>query len=363
MSNSPMPVGVVGCGAISAVYMKCCRQFENFKIVKCADVGIEYARARAAEFGIEAVGCDELFADPEIKLIINLTPPSEHAPINRRAVESGKHVYSEKPFAVSLPDALEVDAEAKRRGLFATSAPDSFLGAAQQYLRQLVDSGEYGTIFGGTAATLGAAGYHSNHRDITFFFRRGAGPLFDMGPYHLSALVSVLGPVTRVGAMGRKLAETRTCVSGSNAGLTFPIGTETNLVSSLEFASGAVVSFNASFDVRAHRAPLLELFGENGSLALPDQPCNFGSQVEVFSVAHPEWRTLTSPFGFSEVTRGLGVADLVAAIEEGREPRCAPEFALHVLEIMCAIEQSVAEGGFVKLRTTCRRPEPMPIKF
>lgn len=356
-----MQVGLIGCGAISKVYLRCSNKFANFKIVKCADLLDDYAQSCAEEFGLEAVSVDELFADKDIKLVLNLTPPAGHSILNKRAITAGKHVYSEKPFAVDFEEAQSIMLEAEKRNLYAVSAPDSFLGAAQQYARELIDKGTIGQVFGGCASIMVGVGYHSNHRDISFFFRKGAGPLFDLGPYYIAALVSILGPVERVVSMGGKLSDTRTCLSGSNAGKTFPIEVPSHIQSLLYFKCGTAITLNTSFDVRKHSNPAIELYGENGSLSL-GEPSNFGNSVKLFDTENKIWNECITTYPYGEVTRGLGVADLVSAIKSGRKPRCAPDFTLHVLEVMSAIEKSLESKQIINLTTSTARPERMNYK-
>ena len=354
-----MKVGLIGCGAISEVYLSCSAQFGNFKIVKCADLVPELARKRAEQFHLTAVSPDELFLDPELEIILNLTPPQAHTSLNLRALEAGKHVYCEKVFALTLEDAEKVFRKAKESGLYAASAPDSFLGAAQQYARELADRGTFGRFFGGTASIMNCVGFKSDHPNIDFFFRRGGGPLMDMGAYYFSALCGILGPAVRVGCMGGRLDSERTCVAGKSMGKRFPVEVNTHLQGIVEFACGAVVSLNTSFDVRAHSNPRIELYGSRGTLRLPE-PSSFGKSVFMFTEDAPQWEEKISPYSFASITRGLGIAELADAIEHGREPRCSAEFAMHVLEILCAMERSCGEKRFIELKTTCCRPAPMP---
>lgn len=354
-----MKVGLVGCGAISEVYLSCSEQFGNFKIVKCADLVPALARKRAEQFHLTAVSLDELFADPELAIILNLTPPQAHTALNLRALEAGKHVYCEKVFALTMEDAKKVFRKAGECGLYAASAPDSFLGASQQYARELTDQGVFGRFFGGTASIMNCVGFVSDHPNIDFFFRKGGGPLMDMGAYYFSALCSILGPAVRVGCMGGRLDSERICIAGKSKGKRFPVEVDTHLQGIVEFACGAVVTLNTSFDVRAHSNPRIELYGSRGTLRLPE-PSGFGKSVFTFTENAPQWEEKISPYGYGTITRGLGIAELADAIEHGREPRCSATFAMHVLEILCAMERSCAEKRFIELETTCSRPAPMP---
>ena len=306
-----MKVGLIGCGAISEVYLSCSEQFGNFRIVKCADLVPELARKRAEQFHLTAVSPDELFADPELAIILNLTPPQAHTALNLRALEAGKHVYCEKVFALTMEDAKKVFRKAGECGLYAASAPDSFLGASQQYARELTDQGVFGRFFGGTASIMNCVGFVSDHPNIDFFFRKGGGPLMDMGAYYFSALCSILGPAVRVGCMGGRLDSERI------------------------------------------------FYGSRGTLRLPE-PSGFGKSIFAFTEDAPRWEEKISPYGYGTITRGLGIAELADAIEHGREPRCSAAFAMHVLEILCAMERSCAEKRFIELETTCSRPDPMP---
>ena len=348
MDKPPLRVGLIGCGVISEEYLSSSLQFDEFSIVKCADRNPERAARRGAAYNIPAATPDEVFADPDIDLVLNLTPPQAHKDVNLAALNAGKHVYSEKPFALNLADADIILEAAAARGLVVASAPDSFLGATQRKARELVRDGVIGEVFGGAASIMWRVGDHSDHPNIASFFRQGAGPLFDMGPYYITALVNLLGPVKRVGAMGRKLAPLRRCLTGKSAGKEFPVEINTHTQGLLEFDAGAIVSLNASFDVWRHQNPRVELYGSSGTLMLPE-PSGFGGDMRLFKPGSEDWEVIPPEGEFQRTTRGLGLAELARALAERRPPRCSGMLARHVLAVMCALEESAASSVFVTM--------------
>lgn len=263
----PVGIGVIGTGNISMTYMRNAALFADVRLVACADVSPEAAAARAAEYGVRALGVDALLADPEVDLVLNLTVPSAHVAVTRAALSAGKHVFTEKPLATSAADGRRLVAEAEARGPLLGSAPDTFLGAAGRCARRLIDTGAIGTPVGGTAFMFGRGMEHW-HPNPQFYYQPGGGPLFDMGPYYLTMLASLLGPVARVQAVATKgQAERRVTAAGPHQGTTFPVGTPTTILSLLEFASGALVSFGTSWDVFRHTPPPIELHGTGARCA------------------------------------------------------------------------------------------------
>lgn len=354
-----MRTGLIGCGNISGAYLKNCRTFSHLTITKCADLRPEAAQARAQEFGLTAVSVDELLADPELDAVLNLTTPLSHTEIDLRALAAGKHIYSEKPFGVDFAAGRQVMAEAKKKGLRVGCAPDTFLGGGHQTCRALIDEGLIGKVIGGTAFML-CHGHESWHPAPGFYYQFGGGPLFDMGPYYLTALVNMLGPVVRVSAANNRSTDNR-IGTRVNAGKTFPVEVDTNVNAILEFASGAVINLITSFDVwaSAHYKGI-ELYGTEGALQVPDPNC-FSGDIRFFRAGvTAEWAKADNPRIYNENMRCIGLADMAAGLELNRPHRCSGELACHVLDIMCSIIRAGQEHAPVLLETTCERPAPLP---
>jgi predicted dehydrogenase len=311
-----------------------------------------------------------MMGDPDISIIVNLTPPQAHAEIGHRALAAGKHFYSEKPFAVTLAEAKELVAAADSAGLRVGSAPDTFLGAAHQAVRSLVDEGRIGKVVGG-AATFANPGMEMWHPNPFFFFERGGGPVLDIGCYPITQLVNCLGPVESVIAHASRGRETRTVTSELHRGREIKVEVPTTVNGVLAFASGANVSFTASWDVWKHTRHPIELYGTEGSILNPD-PNFFGGKV-LCSARDGDWEDgpiEARPVGLPTRKAGdgrmlsdyrmAGVFDMAAAIGSGRPHRVNGELALHVLEIMVALESSAAEGRRMRIESRCARPEPVP---
>lgn len=354
--DGPMRVGVIGCGAISAVYLRNMTGFASLDVVSVADRDPDAAEARARAHGLAARAPGELLASPDVELVVNLTTPDAHAPIARRAVESGKHVYNEKPLTIDPADARDLLALADRHAVRVGAAPDTVLGAGIQTARRVLDQGVLGAIAGGFCSMV-YAGPESWHPNPEFYYKPGAGPLFDMGPYYLSALVTLLGPVARVSGMARRTRPMRTITSEPRRGQVIAVETPTHYALSLAFASGAVVSMIMSFDVHASRMPRIELWGVDGALAVPD-PNRFDGRVEH---AEPGGEPAEVPLDdhYGADSRGIGVADMAQAIRAGEPHRANARVALHVLDVMHAAHLAADQGRAVDVDASCERPAPM----
>jgi predicted dehydrogenase len=360
-----MGIGIIGCGNISTTYLGLAPLFKGLQVVAVADMNMDAARARAAEYKVQAQTVDALLGNPDVGLVINLTIPDAHYPITRRAVEAGKHVYSEKPLVLSLADGVALRDLALARGVLVGCAPDTFLGGAHQQVRAMIDDGAIGTVTAGAGAFMGP-GMEMWHPTPHFFFQPGAGPMLDMGPYYIGNLINFLGPVRRVGALATSAHATRTVTSQPNAGQVIPVNTPTNIHALLAFHSGATINLSVSWDVQAHKRVNMELYGTEGSLFVPD-PNFFGGKIEmagrdgnIVEVAawdHPFSRT-NQDHGRGPLAnyRTAGVADMVAAIAEGRDHRCSLDRTLHAVDVMTAALTSAETGQFVTLTTTCTRP-------
>ncbi|SKA71311.1 Predicted dehydrogenase [Thiothrix eikelboomii] len=359
-------VGIIGCGNISAAYMRLSKLFKGIEVRACADINAEAAATRAAEFGLRAETVEGLLASADIDMVVNLTIPATHFAVSKQALLAGKHVYSEKPFVLSLAEGQELAALAKARGVRVGSAPDTFLGGSHQLARHLIDSGKVGTVTSGTCFVQ-SPGMEMWHPNPDFFFQPGGGPVLDMGPYYISNLVQLLGPVKRVGSIASKATEFRTITSQPRHGEKIPVNTPTTIHALLEFHSGASIMFGASWDVWHQSHPNMELYGSEGTLYIPD-PNFFGGEVRMtqkgaFVNGTPVWEHPFSQVNDREVAnyRTAGLADMALAIIEGRPHRCSLEFALHVVDVMTSILEAGAQGQFITLSTHCERPAALDV--
>ena len=353
-----MKVGLIGCGNISRAYLLNGKVFKQSSICKCADLKKEAAQARASEFGMEAMSVDQLLADDEIEAVLNLTTPESHVSVNMAALEAGKHVYCEKPFALNREDGRKVMQLAESKGLRVGCAPDTFLGGGHQMCRKLVSGGLIGKVVSGVAFMM-CHGHESWHPAPGFYYRKGGGPLFDMGPYYITALVNILGPVKRVCAMSTRSTDLRAGLK-VNAGKTFPVEIDTHVTALLEFSSGAFITLITSFDVWKHsNLPNIELYGTDGSLHVPDPNC-FNGQISLFKGGlSSDWAPIDNVFRYNDNMRGIGLADMCDAIRLGRRHRCCGELAFHVLDVMCSICDSAETGCFTDVASACEQPAPL----
>jgi predicted dehydrogenase len=353
-------IGLIGCGNISAIYLKNLTASADVNVVACADLDVARAHERAAEFGVpKAYSVEELLADPEIDIVVNLTIPQSHADVCRRVLEAGKHVYVEKPLAVYLEDGAQVLALAESKGLRVACAPETFLGGGIQTCRKLIDEGIIGRPVAANAFMLGA-GPESWHPDPVFFYKIGGGPLFDMGPYYLTALVFLLGGISRVTSSAAITFPERTITSQPKAGTVIEVETPTHIAGVLDFASGAVATLVTSFDIYGGTSlPSIEIYGTKGTLKVPD-PNGFGGQVLLRRAGQEDWEEVPLSHGYTENERGIGVIDLARAVAEGRPHRASGHMAYHVLETMHGLLKASKEGQHVQLSGLADRPEPMP---
>ncbi len=363
--TTPVKVGVIGCGNISGIYLKNgTRQdapFDRLDVVACADLDMARAQAKAAEYGIpNAVPVADLLADPDIEIVINLTTPNAHADIARAALEAGKSVYNEKPLTIRREDGRALLALAAQKGLLIGGAPDTFLGAGLQTCRKLIDDGLIGKPVSAVAFMV-CHGHEGWHPDPEFYYKVGGGPMFDMGPYYLTALVSLIGPVRRVAGMTQITFPERLITSQPKAGTKITVDVPTHVTGLLEFADGAIGTIITSFDVWASELPLLEIHGTEGTLSVSD-PNGFGGPVRVRRAGDPAWREVPLTHAHAENSRGLGVADMAVALRTGAPARASGALTYHVLDIMHAIHDAAALGRQVTLDSGIARPEPFPAK-
>jgi predicted dehydrogenase len=354
-----MNVGIIGCGNISGIYLKNLKRCADLHLAAVADLELGRAQNRAQEFDIaRTCSPDELLADPDIHIVVNLTIPQAHAEVNLKAIAAGKHVYTEKPLATTRADGLRTLAQAREKGVRVSGAPETFLGAGLQTCRKLIDEGAIGAPVGATAF-MGSIGPEGWHPDPDFFYQPGAGPLFDMGPYYLTALVHLLGAVRRVSGSARITRPERRIGSQPRRGQMITVRTPTHVAAVLDFAGGPIATFVTSFDVWASTLPRLELYGAEGTLAIPD-PNTFGGPVRLWTPQAKEWQEVPLTHANTENSRGLGVADLARAIQTGRPHRASGELAFHVLDVMQALLETSESGRHIDIASTCERPAPLP---
>ncbi len=356
MTARPARVGVVGCGNVSELYLRGCASLPSIELAACADLDAARAADLSSRGGFPAVTIDALLADPGIEIVLNLTPPTAHAGVSRAAIAAGKHVYSEKPLATTRADAAAILADADAAGVRVGGAPDTFLGGGLQTARALIDAGAIGDAIGANAAVL-HLGPELWHPNPGIFYARGGGPLLDVGPYYVAALVTLLGPIREVSAVLRGVGGVRRIESGPRAGETFAAEVPTYALTTMRFASGVIGGLMASFDVVASRSPHIEIHGTAGSLALGD-PNRFDGEVQRWAMGADAWEDVP-PQGDTSVGRGIGLADMIEGIRGGRPHRASAELAFHVLDVLLAMEEAGQADHPVPIRSTCERPAPL----
>jgi predicted dehydrogenase len=373
-------VGLLGCGDICDIYFKVSKKFEIFDITACASRNIEKARKKAQEYNIpKACSIDELIVDPEIDCILNLTIPEVHAKFNLAALEAGKHVYTEKPLAISIEDGMKTLNLARSKNLRVGCAPDTFLGGRLQACRKAIDEGLIGEPTGASIFFV-SHGHEKFHPNPAFYYKPGAGPLLDLGPYYLTALISVLGPVKRCCGFAKATFSERMVETQPRYGEIIKVETPTHICGNLEFENGVIASMVMSFDVWDSELPRLEIYGTKGTLCIKDPdpedgPNLFGGPLYYKSEKTARWNGKPRPkglenwelipvvHGYNENTRGIGLADMAYAIRDGRPHRANGDMAYHVLEIMLGMLESAKEGKFYSLQSRCSKPEPLPVDF
>lgn len=352
-------IGIVGCGNISGAYCKAGKTFRNLDLAACADLDPARAKAKAEEFQIpKACSVQDLLADPEIEIVVNLTIPKAHAEVALAAIQAGKHVYGEKPLAVNRKDGQKILAAARAKKLRVGSAPDTFFGGGIQTCRKLIDDGWIGKPVA-ASAFMTCAGHESWHPDPEFYYDIGGGPMLDMGPYYLTALVNLLGPIRRVSGSARTTHSERMITSQPHCGKIMKVQALTHYATVLDFAQGAIATMIMSFDCKAAQLPRIEIYGTEGTLSVPD-PNTFGGPVRIGGKGK-EWLEVPLTHGYTENSRSIGVADMALAIQSGRPHRASGELAFHVLDAMEAAAESSANGAAITLASTCDRPAALPL--
>lgn len=353
-------VGIIGCGNISSIYLKNCTEiFDILEVSACADIIYEKAVEKAKEFGIPKVcTVDEILQDESIEIILNLTVPKAHADINLRALEAGKNVYSEKPLSISVDEGKTILEKAAEKKLLVGCAPDTFLGGGLQTCRKLIDDGWIGRPVAASAFMM-IHGPEDWHPNPDFYYKEGGGPMLDMGPYYLTALVSLLGPVKRLSGIAGISFDERIIGNPQRYGEKIKVETPTHVAGILEFKNGEIATIVTSFDVWKSRLPCIEIYGSEGTLIVPD-PNTFSGPVLLNRFGKGDWMEVPLTHGFCENSRGLGLADMAYALRTGRKHRANGELAYHVLDIMNGILNSSKDGMHYILPSTCERPSPVP---
>ncbi|MCY3834303.1 MAG: Gfo/Idh/MocA family oxidoreductase [Chloroflexi bacterium] len=350
-------VGLIGTGNIAPAYIEGCAPFDVIKLTACADILADRAREFAAEHGLAAYSVDDLLARDDIDIVVNLTIPAVHAEVSLQIIEAGKHAYSEKPLAIDRADGEKVIQAAAAAGLRMGCAPDTFLGGGLQTARKAIDDGLIGQPIAATAFFM-AHGPESWHPNAGIFYLEGAGPLFDMGPYYLTALVNLMGPVARVSSSAQISFPERIATSEALMGQALPVEVNTHIAGALEFEIGAIATVITSFDIWGHNLPNIEIHGTEGSLSVPD-PNRFDGAVSTLKGGAREWNDVPLTHS-TNIGRGAGVADMAYAIQSGRPHRASGQLAFHVLDIMCALEESAAQGRHIEIKSVLEQPPALP---
>ena len=357
--NTPMNIGIVGCGQIVRAYLATFPALDAVRLVAVADIDTARAQSIADELpGVRAMSVEALMSDAGVDLVLNLTIPAAHAQVALAAIAAGKHVYGEKPLAATTAEAREVLEAAATAGVIVGCAPDTVLGTGTQTARKAIDDGLIGRAIAATA-TMVVPGHERWHPNPDFYYVPGGGPLLDMGPYYVSALVTLLGPVASVIGAASHTRSERTIGSGPRAGQAVPVSTDTHVTGVLVHESGALSTLIMSFDAVATRAANIEVHGETGSLIVPD-PNNFDGDVLLHRLGAADWELLPESAGYAGSGRGFGVQDL-ALTPAGQEPRSGGRLAFHALEIMESVLASARSGQSVAIDSTCERPAAVPL--
>lgn len=369
-----MKVGVIGCGNIADTYFKNSKQyFNNFEITVCADIDEGASKKFADKYGVRQLSVDDLLADQEIELIINLTIPNVHYDVSKLILKSKKHSYSEKPLSIEFDNGKKLNDLAKKNNVYVGCAPDTFLGAGIQTARRILDDNKIGNIHLGSIS-MAVPGHEMWHPNPDFYYQYGGGPILDMGPYYFSALVNLLGPVVSVCSKIKTIYKERIIGSGIRKGEKIKVKIPTSIISHLEFKSGTFIDAFFSFDIWNHKKNHIELYGDQGSINIPD-PNMFGGEVLVCSKRGGEWKTILTnhmnlgKYNIEIITeknqeksiianyRGIGVSEMIDSINRGKKNRCSGELSLHVLDIMDSILLSGKTDKKVMLRGDCEQPE------
>lgn len=357
--GGPLKIGVIGVGVISAQYFAEFPKLPGLQLIAVADLDQARAAQVGAQQGVAALSVGELLADPRIDAVLNLTIPSAHVDIGTRALRAGKHLFTEKPLGLSSQETASMLKLATARGVRVGCAPDTVLGTGIQTARAVLDNGGIGNPVA-ASVQWASPGHELWHPHPQFYYEARGGPLFDMAPYYLSALVSLFGPVLRVSGVASRSSRERTVATGPQTGAVIPVDVDTHVSAILDHRDGVTSTVTVSFEIWASRTPLFEVYGTTGTIAVPD-PNRFSDPVEVWTTATDEWASVPVSAGYADAGRGVGLADMARAIETDRPHRASGELAFHVLEIMTAVLDAAHQHRVVDLTSTVERPEPVPM--
>ena len=372
-------VGLIGCGHIAETYFRAHKYFNNFKIIKCADIKDEAAKKCASLYGIKSLSVNELLNDDQIEIVLNLTIPKAHYEIAKKALLHNKHVYSEKPMAINLKHGKELLKLAKKKKLYIGNAPDTFLGGGNQKSKEILESNSIGKINLGNAifAFPGIQSYHPSPEP--WFAKKEGGPVIDMGPYYLTALVNLLGPAKEVSGSIMRGIKKRTIGIGPRKGKKFKVLCPTTYLSTIVFKNKTIIRLTLSFDVIDHKRNHIELYGSNGSMIVPD-PNMFGGSVYTCKKLGGKWteyKTGKMPLGKINIRtkslranespinanyRGVGLAEMAYCIENKKIHKCNGELSVHVLDIIQSIMKASVTEKKQKIKTTCKMPKKFALK-
>jgi predicted dehydrogenase len=359
MSIKPVKVGIIGCGSISGAYLSTLPKFAITESTAVADLIPERAQAKAAKHNIpRACTVEELLADPSIEIVLNLTIPNAHYSVALAAVKAGKSVYNEKPLCITRAQGRELLDTAKAQGVLVGCAPDTVLGGGHQTCRKLVQDGVIGEPIAATAFMM-CHGHEGWHPDPEFYYKAGGGPMFDMGPYYLTALITMMGPVRRVTGSARATFPERLITSQPKNGTKITVDVPTHIAGVMDFANGAIGTIITSFDVWGANLPCIEVHGSEGSLSVPD-PNGFGGQPRV-KLSGKDWEDVPLSHIYTDNCRGIGVADMAYALRFGRPHRANGDVAYHVLDLMHAFHDASREGKHIIMESTMEKPAIFPV--
>ena len=379
-AHKPFRIGLIGTGRISDIYIQNCSKFDELEIVSCGSLDAEESKKKAQVYGIPTVQSPvEILADPNVDCILNLTIPASHAAVTLQALEAGKHVYSEKPIATDILDCRRILNLARSKNLKVGNAPDTFFGGRWQTVRKLLDQQVIGKPTG-VMAFAGTHGVERHHPNPDFYYQTGGGPLLDLGPYYLTAMVFLLGPILKVSGMARKTFEQRVIENGNRYGEKIDVEVDTHSLSMLEFQNGTIGSMTLSFDIWDSETPRFEIYGEDGTICIPDPDPVHGANIFQGPVLYRtrsesrwefqprpkdrgDWLVAENTHGFNQDSRGVGLLDLYYAVRDDRTVRASAELAAHVSEVMHGILDASGQGGFVAINSTCDVPEILPENF
>ena len=354
---SKLKVGLLGCGAISDAYLKGAKEvfYDEFEIVSCADVIMERAKSKALEYDIpKAYTPEELLKDDEVDLVINITVPMIHEELTLKCLEAGKHVYSEKPLAVTREGVKKIMDKAKEKGLRVGCAPDTFMSAPMQTAKKMVEDGWIGEIVGVTAMCP-MRGNEFWRPDPDFFYKKGAGPMLDMGAYYLNTLVSIIGCIKSVSAEARITFDTRTIKVPPRRGEKIEVEIPTFVSGVMQFENGAIGTLINSFDIWKSKMPYIEIDGAKGTLVLPDPNFYYGD-VLMTRYGNNEWEVCPQLNEYANYMRGAAVADIALCLKTGENHRAGIELANHVTDVMLSFEEAAAAGTRKEITTRCEKP-------